>query len=172
MSIPASSGRASALPLRSGPWYDPSLRVGDAERSEVADRLAQHYSAGRLDHAEFSERLDRAMKAKTASELIMLLADMPGAEPVRAMGSVGSRRQQRRMLRLELERRRMQLRQEQRHYRQAERRQRAHALRWIPLLAGLVVVAVILFHALAHSTLAWIVIGLIACLWLTRRTQG
>jgi len=43
----------------------------------VADRLSRHYSDGRLDQAEFNERLDRAMKAKTRGDLSGLFADLP-----------------------------------------------------------------------------------------------
>jgi hypothetical protein len=56
---------------------DPLLRVSDAERADVADRLAKHYGDGRLDQAEFDERLDRAMKAKTQSDLDGLFTDLP-----------------------------------------------------------------------------------------------
>ena len=59
---------------------DPGLRVSDAERTEVADRLAEHYGDGRLDEAEFNERLDRAMKAKTHADLARLFADLPGGQ--------------------------------------------------------------------------------------------
>ena len=45
------------------------LRISDAERAEVADLLSKHYGDGRLDQAEFNERLDQAMKAKTYSDL-------------------------------------------------------------------------------------------------------
>ena len=48
---------------------DPNMRVSHAERTEVADRLSKHYGDGRLDEEEFNERLDRAMKAKTRSEI-------------------------------------------------------------------------------------------------------
>jgi Flp pilus assembly protein TadB len=54
------------------------LRVSDADRAEIADRLSKHYSDGRLDQDEFSERLDRAMSAKTQADLHGLLADLPG----------------------------------------------------------------------------------------------
>jgi Flp pilus assembly protein TadB len=57
------------------------MRVSDAERSEIADRLSKHYGDGRLDQAEFSERLDRAMSATTQSDLSGLLADLPGDGP-------------------------------------------------------------------------------------------
>ena len=57
------------------------LRVSDAERNAVADRLAQHYGDGRLDQAELDERLGRAMSAKTRADLDGLLADLPDAGP-------------------------------------------------------------------------------------------
>ena len=60
---------------------DPNLRVSDAERAEVADRLSRHYGDGRLDQAEFSERLERAMSARTHGDLSGLLDDLPPAEP-------------------------------------------------------------------------------------------
>ena len=56
---------------------DPNMRISDADRAEVADRLSKHYSDGRLDQAEFNERLDRAMQAKTQSDLAGLFADLP-----------------------------------------------------------------------------------------------
>ena len=71
----AQTGRGPAFRWRAG---GPDVRVGDAERTEVADSLSQHYSDGRLDQDEFSERLDRAMSAKTRSELAGVLTDLPG----------------------------------------------------------------------------------------------
>lgn len=56
---------------------DPNLRVGDAERNEISELLSKHYSDGRLDDAEFHERLDRAMTAKTRADLSGLLVDLP-----------------------------------------------------------------------------------------------
>ena len=56
---------------------DPSMRVSDAERAEVADQLARHYSDGRLDQAEFDERVSRAMAAKTFGDLQGLFDDLP-----------------------------------------------------------------------------------------------
>jgi hypothetical protein len=58
----------------------PDLRVGTAERSEVADALSQHFAEGRLDTAEFNERTEQAMTAKTRADLSTLLADLPGHE--------------------------------------------------------------------------------------------
>ena len=60
---------------------DPNMRVSHAERTEVADRLSKHYGDGRLDEEEFNERLDRAMKAKTQSDLDGLFDDLPEPEP-------------------------------------------------------------------------------------------
>jgi Domain of unknown function (DUF1707) len=58
-------------------YTDPDLRVSDAERTEVADRLGKHYGDGRLDQEEFNERVDRAMSAKTQSDLSGLFTDLP-----------------------------------------------------------------------------------------------
>jgi hypothetical protein len=54
-----------------------NMRISDAERAEVADLLSAHYSDGRLDQAEFNQRLDQAMHAKTYADLSGLLADLP-----------------------------------------------------------------------------------------------
>ena len=59
---------------------NPTMRVSHAERTEVADRLSKHYGDGRLDEEEFNERLDRAMKAKTQSDLNGLFNDLPATE--------------------------------------------------------------------------------------------
>lgn len=55
----------------------PDLRVSDAERSRVSDLLSRHFSDGRLDRAEFDERMSKAMAAKTRSDLAGLLNDLP-----------------------------------------------------------------------------------------------
>jgi hypothetical protein len=57
------------------------MRVSNADRTEVADRLSKHYGDGRLDEEEFNERLDRAMKAKTQADLHGLFADLPDTPP-------------------------------------------------------------------------------------------
>jgi|CZKT01.1.fsa_nt_gi hypothetical protein len=62
---------------RGASYVNPDLRVSDAERAEVADRLSKHYGDGRLDQAEFSKRLDQAMSATTQSDLSGLFADLP-----------------------------------------------------------------------------------------------
>lgn len=82
MTTPSSSYRSRGSLFRpAGPG--PDMRVSDAERTEIADRLSKHFGDGRLDETEFHERLDRAMSAKTQSDLRGLLDDLPGAEPPR-----------------------------------------------------------------------------------------
>jgi len=64
-------------PLFRGVASDQQLRVSDAERLAVADRLAEHFGDGRLDQAEFDERVGRAMSAKTRADLSGLFDDLP-----------------------------------------------------------------------------------------------
>ena len=64
-------------PLFRGLYSDQHLRVSDAERQAVADRLAEHFGDGRLDQAEFDERVGRAMNAKTRADLSGLFDDLP-----------------------------------------------------------------------------------------------
>jgi hypothetical protein len=58
-------------------YSDQHLRVSDAERQQVVDRLADHFAEGRLDQAEFDERSSRAMNAKTRADLSGLFDDLP-----------------------------------------------------------------------------------------------
>ena len=71
--------RASSFRRRLS-YGPPDLRVSDAERSEVADRLAEHYGDGRLDQSEFNQRVEQAMRAKTRSDLAGLFDDLPDSE--------------------------------------------------------------------------------------------
>ena len=80
MSSPRNARWARGPAARRASPVDPELRVSDAERADVADRLSKHYSDGRLDQAEFNERLDRAMKAKTQSDLNGLFNVLPATE--------------------------------------------------------------------------------------------
>ncbi|MFV2105824.1 DUF1707 SHOCT-like domain-containing protein [Micromonospora sp. LOL_015] len=59
------------------------MRAADADREAVAERLRNALSEGRLDLAEFDERLQRAYAAKTYGDLGGLLDDLP---PVTAAG--------------------------------------------------------------------------------------
>lgn len=66
---------------------EPDLRVSDAERDQAVSALGRHFQAGRLDQAEFDERMTSALGAKTRRDLRRLLADLPPdgqpVEPVR-----------------------------------------------------------------------------------------
>jgi hypothetical protein len=78
--------------MRRGGYAHRDIRVSDAERTEVADRLSKHYSDGRLDQAEFDERVDQAMRAKTQSDLSGLFDDLPDPEETEPSGPQRSAR--------------------------------------------------------------------------------
>jgi GntR family transcriptional regulator len=71
-----SGGGFGASPATGGMYSDQHLRVSDAEREAAADWLAEHFAAGRLDQAEFDDRVGRAMIAKTRADLSGLVADL------------------------------------------------------------------------------------------------
>jgi uncharacterized membrane protein len=56
----------------------PEVRIGDAEREQAQADLGEHYAAGRLDHDEYSQRLDQIWAARTRSELDPVFRDLPG----------------------------------------------------------------------------------------------
>jgi hypothetical protein len=65
-----------------GDMEEPSgTRVGDAERDKATEYLREHMAAGRLDAAEFDERLTRALSAKFTSDLDALFTDLPEPKP-------------------------------------------------------------------------------------------
>jgi len=68
-------------------YSDQHIRVSDAERNEVAELLGQHYAEGRLDQAEFDERVNRTMAAKTRGDLTGLFDDLPDADTTAGAGS-------------------------------------------------------------------------------------
>jgi len=55
----------------------PDLRVSDADRERVAERLRDAAGEGRLTLDELDERVERAYAARTAGELTTLTADLP-----------------------------------------------------------------------------------------------
>lgn len=63
------------------PEITPGLRIGDAEREAAAKALVEHYTAGRLDHAEFDTRLELVYEAKVEADLPPLFADLPAPGP-------------------------------------------------------------------------------------------
>ena len=44
---------------------DGSWRISDSDREAAARALGEHYATGRLDKAEYDERVDRAWAART-----------------------------------------------------------------------------------------------------------
>ncbi|MGH3381957.1 MAG: DUF1707 SHOCT-like domain-containing protein [Actinoallomurus sp.] len=59
------------------------LRVGDAERDEVATALHEHFAQGRLTRDELDERLTATLSAKTVGDLREVTRDLPGPAPSR-----------------------------------------------------------------------------------------
>lgn len=55
----------------------PALRVSDADRDRVAVELREHTVAGRLTLDEFSDRIDRVYRARSADELAAVSTDLP-----------------------------------------------------------------------------------------------
>lgn len=117
----------------------------------MADRLSRHYQDGRLDQAEFNERLDRAMNAKTRADFNGLFADLPDLpDPVGQSGKNSQpsapppfnpgRIQQR----------------------QARRNSVSH----IVFLAFVALVTYLVAHALIHSVWPWVLVAVVAFLWL------
>ncbi len=53
------------------------MRVGDSERDETTAQLTEHFTAGRLDHSEFTERTEQALAARTRGDLDRVLSDLP-----------------------------------------------------------------------------------------------
>jgi hypothetical protein len=72
-----------ALRPRSG------LRVDDRDRADIAERLAAHFAAGRLDVEEYEERLAQSYAARTEGDLAAVLTDLP---PVITPADAGRRR--------------------------------------------------------------------------------
>lgn len=84
--MPSTSSQQWARRIR---YSDQHIRVSDAERNAVTERLAAHYGDGRLDQAEFDERVSRAMAAKTRGDLDGLFDDLPEPGPAGGSGTRG-----------------------------------------------------------------------------------
>jgi len=151
------AGTPGPKPKSRAAYGNPSMRISDAERAEVSDRLSQHYGDGRLDEAEFSKRLDQAMHAVTQSDLNGLFDDLPDgaaghggpADSGRTSPGRASRRAG------------------------GPERPAADGGRRTPVsrvvgLAVLILIAVIIGHALSHLFIPWILIAVVAFVWLRR----
>jgi Domain of unknown function (DUF1707) len=53
------------------------MRVSDADRERVAERLREHFAEGRLTSEELDERVSAALGAKTQGELRAVMTDLP-----------------------------------------------------------------------------------------------
>ncbi|XVQ09100.1 DUF1707 and DUF4870 domain-containing protein [Spirillospora sp. CA-255316] len=69
-----------------GGYAAAELRVSDAEREPVIERLQEAYAEGRLEHAEFDMRMHLAMTAKTRGDLATVLQDLAPAPALDAAG--------------------------------------------------------------------------------------
>jgi hypothetical protein len=68
--VPPAAARSSSEP-----------RIGDADRDRAVGYLQEHLAQGRLDAGEFDERMGRALRARTTSELAPLFSDLPQPKP-------------------------------------------------------------------------------------------
>jgi hypothetical protein len=53
------------------------MRLGDADREELFDRLSRHAAAGRLDVAELERRVEALALAETRADALVVMADLP-----------------------------------------------------------------------------------------------
>ena len=58
-------------------YPDGDLRVSDADRDRALRELSEAFQAGRITVAEFNQRSEQALGARTGKELTVLLADLP-----------------------------------------------------------------------------------------------
>jgi Domain of unknown function (DUF1707) len=68
------------------------MRASDADRDAVVSDLGEHFQAGRLTLAEFDERTERALTARTWGELGDLQADLPATQPAPQIPAASSPR--------------------------------------------------------------------------------
>jgi hypothetical protein len=67
-----------------------NIRVSDADRDRIAERLREHFADGRLTSDELDERVSAALSAKTYGDLRAIMTDLPEPELVGPMGAMGS----------------------------------------------------------------------------------
>ncbi len=67
----------------------PRVRAGHTDRQTAVDRLSEHFTEGRLDAAEFDQRVGTAYAATYLDELPALFADLPEPPPVQRVGPGG-----------------------------------------------------------------------------------
>jgi Domain of unknown function (DUF1707) len=67
-----------------------NMRISDADRDHVVERLREHYADGRLTSEELDERITTTLNAKTYGDLRGVMADLPEPDPVGAPGTRGA----------------------------------------------------------------------------------
>jgi Domain of unknown function (DUF1707) len=67
---------------KAGWAMDEHIRVSDADRESVVERLREHYAAGRLTSDELDERVNAALSAKNFGDLRAAMSDLPEPELV------------------------------------------------------------------------------------------
>ena len=67
----------------------PNLLIGDVEREWVCRALSDHFTAGRLTPAEFDDRVEQAVAARTDADLRGLLNDLPTPTPAAVASTSG-----------------------------------------------------------------------------------
>ena len=150
MSAPGRRSSAPGSPPHHRASYaNPGMLVSDAERAEVADRLSKHYSDGRLDQADFNERLDQAMSAKTQSDLVGLFTDLPDSESSDARSERHGHPER-----------------HEHPVRYGYLQRHGDPLHRVLFLALVIVITAVLGRALVRSYIPWFLIGLLAVLWL------
>jgi hypothetical protein len=63
----------------------PELRASHADRDRIAEQLRVAAGDGRLTMDELDERLEKALNARTGSELAALVTDLPAIQPGSAL---------------------------------------------------------------------------------------
>ncbi len=85
-------------PPDNGSRVNPPMRASDADRAVTAERLRVALSEGRLDLAEYDERVRDAYAAVTQRDLVPLVADLPEPVPDKASEDAARREVERRKL--------------------------------------------------------------------------
>lgn len=67
----------------------PRMRAGNSDRQAAVDRLTTHFTDGRLDAAEFDQRVAAAYASTYLDELQPLFADLPQAPAGRQAWGAG-----------------------------------------------------------------------------------
>jgi hypothetical protein len=133
------------------------MRASDAERTEVADRLSKHYQDGRLDQAEFNERLDRAMNAKTRADFSGLFADLPDLPDVADQpphaGYQGPGPARNGTARTS-------------PVRFGPRHRPGFPLTQLLTICAVAVIAIVVAHSVMHSWLLWLLLAIVGFIWL------